>query len=75
MSQELAQGVHRHFIVWFVALFVFAFFEWRHVGFVSYVFPFPALVLLPGAILFGGLLGKVVKIPDSECSQITNLTK
>lgn len=48
--------LHRHFIVWFIALFVFAFFEWRHTGFVSYVFPFPVLVLLPGIILAGGYL-------------------
>jgi hypothetical protein len=57
---------HRHFIAWFIALFAFAFFEWRHHGFVSYVFPFPILVLLPGIILLGGLLVKVVKASGSE---------
>lgn len=50
------QAIHRHFVVWFIALFVFAFFEWRHTGFVSYVFPFPVLILLPGIILAGGYL-------------------
>ncbi len=53
-KDNFLQGVHRHFIVWFVALFIFAFFEWRHPGFVSYVLPFPVLVLLPGIILAGG---------------------
>lgn len=48
--------LHRHFITWFVALFVFAFFEWRHTGFVSYVFPFPTLAFLPGALLLARLL-------------------
>lgn len=48
---NLQQYAYRHFITWFVALFVFAFFEWRHPGFVSYVFPFVILVLLPGFIL------------------------
>lgn len=66
--------LHRHFVAWFVALFVFAFFEWRHIGFVSYVFPFPVLVLLPGIILLGGLLVKVVKVSDSDYSRSTNST-
>lgn len=43
--------LHRHFFAWFIALFIFAFFEWRHTGFVSYVFSFPVLVFLPGALL------------------------
>lgn len=42
---------HGHFIAWFIALCAFAFFEWRHVGFVSYIFPFPLLVIMPGLML------------------------
>ena len=50
-KDNFQQHIHRYFITWFIALGVFAFFEWRHTGFVSYVFPFPVLVFIPGALL------------------------
>lgn len=48
---EKMSSLQRHFVAWFIALFVFAFFEWRHTGFVSYVFPFPMLIVFPGVLL------------------------
>lgn len=58
----------RHFISWFFALFVFAFFEWRHPGFVSFVLPFPVLILLPGLILLAGYVWEVYRKTDTSKS-------
>ena len=36
-----------HFIAWFVAVLIFGWVELAHPGFVSYVFPFPVLIVIP----------------------------
>ena len=41
----------KHFVAWFIALPFFAYVEWRHPGFVTYLFPFPVLLVIPGLFL------------------------
>lgn len=54
--------LHRHFVVWFIAIFIFAFFEWRHPGFVSYIFPFPVVIFIPAGILVAEYLSQRKRI-------------
>jgi hypothetical protein len=51
IKSNAQSALNRYFFAWFIALFAFAFFEWRHTGFVSYVFPFPFLMIAPGLVL------------------------